>query len=158
MEEWCRRSRLGHQADINLVAWIMMWLLCISEPCSHCKNVYPGNVTVIKQMGESFMKAFIQWRVMCNFIIAEVKSQPWRQMKMQINMFASSLTCISVTFIENKSDVGMEISVKWQKKKKKEQNFISDGTWSRQSSSEEVCMIDTRHNFLCFFFFYVSWM
>lgn len=61
------------------------------------------------------MKAFIQRRVVCNFIIAEVKSQPQRQMKMQINMFASFLRCISVTFIDNKSDVGMEISGKRKK-------------------------------------------
>lgn len=44
-----------------------MWLLYISEWRSHCKNIYPGSLALTKQRGESFMKAFMQWRVVCNF-------------------------------------------------------------------------------------------
>lgn len=54
-------------SDIKVVVWIVMWLLHISEWRSHCKNWYPGRVALIKERVDSFMKAFMQWRVVCNF-------------------------------------------------------------------------------------------
>lgn len=109
------------------------------------------NVTVTGQMGEGFMKAFLQWRVVWNFLMAEVKSQPWRPMKMQIHVsiFLEMYFCYF-----HWEQMWYRNGNKWEiKKNKKGLLYPMELEVGNPVRKYVAWYHDTRHNFLFWFIF-----